>query len=75
LLSASTTPRLRPHAEGIGEVAMGIAAGVGAPIAGILVAGGGFASLSLGATAIAIGALVYLRRLTQAPRAAAPELR
>jgi MFS family permease len=75
LLSASTTPRLRPHAEGIGEVAMGIAAGVGAPIAGLLVAGGGFASLSLGATAVAIGALVYLRRLTQAPRAAATELR
>jgi MFS family permease len=33
LLTASTTPRLRPHAEGIGEVTMGIAAGLGAPIA------------------------------------------
>jgi MFS family permease len=74
LLSASTTPRLRPHAEGIGEVAMGIAAGVGAPVAGILVAGGGFVSLSLVAAAVAIGMVIYLRWWTQDPRAAAAEL-
>jgi MFS family permease len=74
LLSASTTPRLRPHAEGIGEVAMGIAAGVGAPVAGILVAGGGFVSLSLVAAAVAIGMVIYLRWSTQDPRAAAAEL-
>jgi MFS family permease len=74
LLAASTTARLRPHAEGIGEVAMGVAAGVGAPVAGILVAGGGFASLSLAAAAVAIGMVIYLRWSTQDPHAAAPEL-
>jgi MFS family permease len=74
LLSASTTPRLRPHAEGIGEVAMGTAAGVGAPVAGILVAGGGFASLSLVGAAVAIGMVVYLRWTARGPRAAAAEL-
>jgi MFS family permease len=74
LLSASVTPRLRPHAEGIGEVAMGVAAGLGAPVAGILVATGGFGSLSLAAAAVAIGMVVYLRWLAQAPPAAAAEL-
>ena len=74
LLSASTPPRLRPHAEGIGEVAMGIAAGIGAPVAGILVAGGGFASLSLAAAAVAIGMVIYLRWSTQGSHAAAAGL-
>jgi MFS family permease len=67
LLTASTTPRLRPHAEGIGEVAMGLAAGLGAPIAGVLVAGGGFVSIWLAGAALAAGVGVYiLRRGNQA---------
>ena len=71
LLSTSTTPRLRPHAEGLGEVAMGIAAGIGAPVAGILVAGVGFASLSLAAAAVAIGIGIYSCWSTQNPPAPA----
>jgi MFS family permease len=74
LLSASTTPRLRPHAEGIGEVVMGIAAGIGAPVAGILVAGSGFSSVSLAAAAVAIGMVIYLRRSLQGPPAAVTKL-
>jgi MFS family permease len=47
LLAASAPPALRPRLEAIGEVAMGLAAAVGAPLAGIVVALGGFASLAL----------------------------
>ena len=65
LLSASTTPSLRPHAEGIGEVAMGLAAGLGAPIAGVLVATGGFTSLWLVGAVVATGVGVYMLRSTQ----------
>jgi MFS family permease len=65
LLAASTTPSLRPHAEGIGEVAMGLAAGLGAPIAGVLVAGGGFASMWLVGAVVAIVVGAYILRTTQ----------
>lgn len=65
LLSASTTPSLRPYAEGIGEVAMGLAAGLGAPIAGLVVAGRGFASLWLGGAVLASAVGVYVLRLAQ----------
>ena len=65
LLSASTIPGLRPHAEGIGEVAMGLAAGLGAPIAGVLVATGGFTSLWLVGAVVATGVGVYMLRSTQ----------
>ena len=65
LLSASTSPRLRPYAEGIGEVAMGVAAGLGAPIAGVLVAGGGFASLWIGGAVVAAAVGVYTIRSAQ----------
>ena len=53
---------------------MGIAAGIGAPVAGILVAGGGFASLSLAAAAVAIAMVIYLRWSTQGSHAAAAGL-
>jgi predicted MFS family arabinose efflux permease len=56
MLVASVPPAVRPNAEGIGEVAMGLAAGAGAPIAGVMVAVGGFATLS--AASAAIGVLV-----------------
>jgi MFS family permease len=72
LLSASTTPRLRPHAEGIGEVAMGISAGLGAPIAGVLVAAGGFASLWLAGAAVAAGIGGYTIRSVQRWQPLAP---
>ena len=40
MLAASVPAALRPQAEGIGEVAMGLAAGAGAPVAGVVVAVG-----------------------------------
>jgi predicted MFS family arabinose efflux permease len=66
LLSASTTPSLRPYAEGIGEVTMGLAAGLGAPIAGLVVAGGGFASLWLGGAVVATAVGIYMLRSARA---------
>jgi MFS family permease len=57
MLVASVPPAVRPNAEGIGEVAMGLAAGAGAPIAGVMVAVGGFATLSVASAAI--GVLVF----------------
>jgi MFS family permease len=60
LLAGSVPARLRPQVEGIGEVSMGLAAGAGAPIAGLVVALGGFAALSLAGTVVAATAIVTL---------------
>ena len=57
MLVASVPPAVRVNAEGIGEVAMGLAAGAGAPIAGLMVAVGGFPTLSVASAAV--GALVF----------------
>ena len=46
LLAASVPTKLRPHVEGLGEVSMGLATGAGAPVAGLVVALGGFAALT-----------------------------
>lgn len=65
LLAASVPAALRPRVEGIGEVSMGLAAGAGAPIAGVIVAFGGFAALSLAGAmvaATAVLALAFVRR-------------
>jgi MFS family permease len=51
MLAASTPAELRPSAEGMGEVAMGLAAGAGAPLAGLVVGLGSFTTLSLAAAA------------------------
>jgi hypothetical protein len=63
-------PALRPHTEGIGEVAMGLAAGVGAPMAGLVVALGDFVTLALaGALAgVLILAALSLREPVQQRR-------
>lgn len=57
MLAASVPPALRPQTEGIGEVAMGLAAGAGAPIAGLIVAFGDFTALSL--AGVVGGALMF----------------
>ena len=44
---------------------MGLAAGLGAPIAGLVVAGGGFASLWLGGAVVASAVGVYILRVAQ----------
>ena len=66
LLAASVPTTLRPRVEGLGEVAMGLAAGAGAPLAGVIVAFGGFTTLSLVGAATAVAAtmlaLAFVRR-------------
>lgn len=47
MLATSVPPSLRPQTEGIGEVTMGLAAGAGAPAAGIIVALSDIGALSL----------------------------
>jgi MFS family permease len=60
MLAASVPRALRPQTEGIGEVAMGLAAGAGAPAAGLIVAFGDFTALSI---AGAIGGVLLLAAL------------
>jgi predicted MFS family arabinose efflux permease len=65
MLAAPVPTQLRPHVEGLGEVSMDLAARASAPIAGLVVALGGFAALSLARTlvaAVAILALFFVRR-------------
>ena len=66
MLAASVPGHLRPQAEGIGEVAMGLAAGAGAPVAGLLVAYGDFTTLSI---AVGVGGALMLAALRLADRA------
>ncbi|WP_146605089.1 MFS transporter [Jiangella anatolica] len=54
LLTADVPPRDRLRAEGLGEVAMGLAAGGGAPIAGLVVASGGFTALVAGVAIVVL---------------------
>ena len=64
LIARFASARLRAHVEGIGELAMALAAAVGAPVAGLIIALGGFTMLSLAGTMIAAFALVAgVRRL------------
>jgi len=60
MLAASVPAALRPQTEGIGEVAMGLAAGAGAPAAGLIVAFGDFTALSI---AGAVGGVLMLAAL------------
>lgn len=57
LLAESVPAPDRPRVEGAGEVAMSVAAGGGAPLAGLLVAAGGFAALGLAMAVVGIGAM------------------
>jgi MFS family permease len=66
MLAASVPAALRPQTEGIGEVAMGLAAGAGAPIAGVIVAFGDIVALSI---AGAVGGALVL--IAVSPRGAA----
>lgn len=60
LLAASVPASLRPYAEGLGEVSMGLAAGASAPVAGMIVAFGGFAALSVTGATIATTVVLAL---------------
>jgi MFS family permease len=73
MLAASVPAALRPQTEGIGEVAMGLAAGAGAPAAGLIVAFGDFTALSIAGAVggvLVLGALLLGDRGGSAPTAA-----
>jgi MFS family permease len=59
MLVASVPEPARPRAEGIGEVVMGVAAGAGAPLAGLMVAVGGFSALVLTLAATSLAMLLW----------------
>lgn len=67
LVQAAPEP-LRSHMEGIGETAMGLAAAVGAPLAGLAATLGGFPALCGAGAALAV--LTLLGVLCSRPRAA-----
>jgi MFS family permease len=70
MLGAVVPVPLRPQTEAIGEVAMGLAAGAGAPVAGVIVAFGDIGALSI---AGALGGVLMLAALgfgARAPRTA-----
>ncbi|GLW05774.1 putative MFS-type transporter YddS [Microtetraspora sp. NBRC 13810] len=60
LLAQASPGALRPHAEGVGEVTMGLAATVAAPVAGVIAATGDYGVYSLAGVAVAAGALLLL---------------
>ena len=69
MLAASVPAALRPQAEGIGEVAMGLAAGAGSPVAGV-VAAGDIGALSLAGVVGGALVLTVLRREQEPHRSA-----
>ncbi len=60
LLAGAVPHMQRPHIEGIGEVIMGLAATVAAPVAGIVAALRGYQAFSLVSVAVAVCALVFV---------------
>jgi len=62
LLTASVPIDVRPQVEGVGEVAMGLAAAAAAPISGVVLAAGGYAAYSLASAAVAAVALLIVHR-------------
>lgn len=75
LLTASAPPDERLRAEGRGEVAMGLAAGGGAPVAGLVAASGGFPALLIGAAIVALVVAVPVAVTVGRPRANEPAQR
>jgi MFS family permease len=62
LIARSVPAGLRVHVEGIGEVAMALAAAAGAPAAGLIIVFGGFTTLALTTTVVTALALVASAR-------------
>jgi MFS family permease len=69
LLTASVPIDVRPQVEGVGEVAMGLAAAAAAPIAGVVLVAGSYAAYSLASAAVAAGALLVIHRSCRSGRA------
>ncbi len=72
LIARSVPAGLRVHVEGIGEVAMALAAAIGAPAAGLIIVSGGFTALALTATVITALAVVASTRHLSPTRHALP---
>lgn len=70
MLAVCVPAALRPQTEAIGEVAMGLAAGAGAPIAGLVVALGSIAALSIVCAVGGALTLLALRLVVPTPRMA-----
>src|SRR5215207_125515 len=60
LIARSVRPSLQVYVEGIGEVAMGVSAATAAPLAGVIVALGGFSALSLVVALVGLAAAICL---------------
>ena len=65
MLVASLPERLRTQGEGIGEVAMGLAAAVAAPVAGVLVALAGLVAIWSAVALVAALAIATTSRAVQ----------
>lgn len=57
LLGTVVPSALHPHMEGVGEVLMGCAAAIAAPVAGVLAALGSYRALSLAGAAVSVAGL------------------
>lgn len=75
LLATSVPPAARALTEGVGEVAMGLAAGAGAPAAGQLIAVGDLHALGAAAAVVAGTSGVIAARRTSRPYAGARDAR
>lgn len=62
LLVGRAAREARAHVEGAGEVAMGIAAAIAAPLAGLVLATRGYGAVSLAGGLVALVALVFITR-------------
>jgi MFS family permease len=60
LLTDAVPDSLRPHVEGVGEVLMGLAAAVAAPVAAVVAVFGGYPALALVSGTVAVGVLVFM---------------
>lgn len=56
-IAALVPGSLRPHVEGMGEAGMGVAAALGAPVAGVLLALAGLPAVWLAGAVVAVVAL------------------
>ena len=63
MLMDSAPRETRAWAEGFGETAMGTAAAIGAPVAGVVAAAGGFATLTAAAAGIAVLTIIVFGSL------------
>lgn len=67
LLTEPLTPAQRPGAQGSSDLFMGLAAGGGGALAGVIVAQASYAALALGVGVLAVGILVATVTLRAAP--------